>query len=168
MNLLFKTVSKSEQPQVIALFKAAADKIHRMGVDHWQYWKNPPVEKLKWVEDGINKEEYFFVENPQGETIGMLRLLDEDLMYWGEQTSKAKYVHSLVVIEKYNGKGIGAHILNHVEKQAQNEGCRYLRLDADSKNPKLCHYYEGLGFKKVGAKQLSISTYNLYEKELGN
>lgn len=166
MNLCFKPVTISDQPKVIALFKAAADRIHRMGVDHWQYWKNPPVEKLKWVEDGIKNKEYFFVENHQGETIGMLRLLDEDLMYWGKQTSKAKYIHSLIVIENYNGKGIGQQILNHVQTHAQNEGCRHLRLDADSKNPKLCHYYERLGFKKVGVKQLPISIYNLYQKEI--
>lgn len=166
MELSFKPIQDKDQTQVINLFKAAAHKINRMNIKHWQYWKNPPKEKLEWVEEGIKSQEYYFVKNQEEETIGMLRILDEDLLYWGQQSKKAKYIHSLVVVEKYNGKGIGKQIIDKVEKRAKKEHCQYLRLDADSKNPKLCRYYEKQGFKKVGTKQLPISTYNLYEKKI--
>ncbi|MFD0931835.1 GNAT family N-acetyltransferase [Psychroflexus salinarum] len=166
MQLTFTPITKKDQEEVIHMFQAAADKINRMNIDHWQYWKNPPSEKIKWVEEGIENNEYFFVQNADQEIIGMLRILDEDLTYWGEQNEKAKYIHSLVVKEKFNGKGFGAQILEKVGKQAKKENCKYLRLDADSKNPKLCNYYEKQGFKQVGAKKLTISTYNLYQKEL--
>lgn len=166
MQLTFKSITRKDQHEVINMFQAAADKINRMNIDHWQYWNNPPSEKIKWVREGIANNEYFFVQNSEKETLGMVRILDEDLMYWGEQSEKAKYIHSLVVKEKFNGKGIGIEILNSVAKDAKNQDCKYLRLDADSTNPKLCNYYEKQGFKKVGTKKLTISTYNLYQKKL--
>lgn len=166
MHLTFTPITKADLDEVIKMFQAAAEKINRMHIDHWQYWNHPPSEKIKWVKEGIANNEYFFIQNEEEELIGMVRILDEDLMYWGEQSEKAKYIHSLVVKEKFNGQGLGVQILETVAKQAQKQGCNYLRLDADSKNPKLCNYYEKQGFKQVGAKKLAISTYNLYQKKL--
>lgn len=166
MNILLKQISIEEKDKVLLLFKEAAEKIGKKNIDHWQYWKNPPIEKIKWVEEGILNGEFFFVEDSNGQHIGMFRILEDDQLYWGEQNDKAKYIHSLVVIEKLEGRGIGEMILQKVEKDAKQEGCKFLRLDADAKNPKLCSYYENQGFKKVGTKTLPISTYNLYQKEL--
>ena len=166
MNISFKQISIDDKHAVLSLFKDAAEKIAKKNIDHWQYWKNPPIEKIQWVEEGIENNEFFFIENTDSETIGMLRILEDDVMYWGEQSDKAKYIHSLVVIEKYEGKGIGQLILKKVEKEAKSNGFSCLRLDSDAKNSKLCDYYEKLGFEKEGAKELPLSTYTLYEKEI--
>ncbi|MDQ7917386.1 GNAT family N-acetyltransferase [Mesonia sp. MT50] len=142
MDIFFKQIHIDDKNKVLLLFKEAAEKISKKNVDHWQYWKNPPQEKIKWVEEGILNDEFFFVENSEQQNIGMLRILEEDFMYWGKQKDKAKYIHSLVVIEKLEGRGFGKMILQKVEKEAKKEGCKFLRLDSDSKNPKLCNYYE--------------------------
>jgi ribosomal protein S18 acetylase RimI-like enzyme len=164
MNLTFQTIKISDKNTVLSLFKDAAEKIAKKKVDHWQYWKNPPIEKVEWVEEGIANKEFFFIKTMDSEIIGMVRILENDLMYWGKQSDKSKYIHSLVVIEKYEGKGIGEIILKKVEKEAKIDGFSYLRLDSDAKNPKLCSYYEKQGFKKVGTKELPLSTYTLYQK----
>lgn len=166
MNLTLAQIEISDKDKVLNLFKDAAEKISKKNIDHWQYWKNPPIEKIKWVEEGILNDEFFFIKSSKGETIGMVRILEEDLLYWGHRTDKAKYIHSLVVIEKFGGNGIGKIILQKIEDDARKNGYEYLRLDSDSKNPKLCSYYENQGFKKVGTKVLSISVYNLYQKEI--
>ncbi len=166
MNIVFEQVEDKDKGKVLQLFRNAAERINKMNIDHWQYWINPPIEKVKWVEEGIQNNEFFFIRNPDGENLGMVRIMNEDLLYWGNQKEKAKYIHSLVVTDKYNGKGIGTKIIQQVESDAKEDNCRYLRLDADSKNPKLCSYYEKLGFQKVGTKELPLSTYNLYEKEI--
>ncbi len=166
MNITFKQVEKKDKPTVLQLFRNAAEKINKLNIDHWQYWKNPPIEKIKWVDEGIQNNEFYFIQAFDGESLGMVRIMGEDLLYWGKQKEKATYVHSLVVTDKYNGKGIGNQIIQQIENNAKEDNCRYLRLDADSKNPKLCSYYEKLGFEKVGTKELPLSTYNLYEKEL--
>lgn len=166
MKLIFKSINKKDQNEVLKLFQESAEKINRMNIDHWQYWKNPSLEKIKWVEEGIENNEYFFVQNTYQETLGMVRILEQDLMYWGEQSQKAKYIHSLVVKEEYNGNGIGALILYKIANDAKKKHCKFLRLDTDSKNPKLCKYYEKQGFKKVGIKKLPLSVYTLYQKKL--
>jgi len=166
MEINFTQIKPEDKHLVLKLFEEAAEKISKMGIDHWQYWKNPPVEKIKWVEEGILNQEFFFVKNGRGKIIGMVRILEEDLLYWGQKDDKAKYIHSLVVVEEYSGKGTGKEILQTIEGEARKKGCQYLRLDSDSKNPKLCNYYEKQGFEKVGTKALPLSIYNLYQKEL--
>ena len=166
MPLNFSPIAPTDLDQVIAMFQAAAKKINRLQIDHWQYWKDPPSDKIQWVKEGLANQEYHYVRNESGDIIGMLRILDEDFMYWGKQQEKAKYVHSLVVKEAYNGQGLGQQILEQVADLARQDRCRYLRLDADSKNPKLCQYYESMGFKQVGSTRQRISTYNLYQKEV--
>ncbi len=166
MDFTFEKVENKDKGKVLQHFKNAAEKISKMNIDHWQYWINPPSEKVKWVEEGIQNNEFFFIQAFNGENLGMVRIMDEDFLYWGKQKEKAKYIHSLVVTDKYNGKGIGTKIIQKIEDSAKEDNCSYIRLDADSKNPKLCSYYEKLGFDKVGTKELPLSIYNLYEKKV--
>jgi ribosomal protein S18 acetylase RimI-like enzyme len=166
MDITFKQIEHCDKSTVLNLFKKAAEKINKMNIDHWQYWKNPPLEKIKWIEDGIQNNEFFFIELLNGENVGMVRILNEDLLYWGKQDDRAKYIHSLVIKEKYNGQGIGSKVVQKVEHLAKVENCKYIRLDADSKNSKLCAYYERLGLKKVGLADISPSPCILFEKEL--
>ncbi len=166
MNLTFTQINPKDKNEVLTMFKEAAEKIAKMKIDHWQYWKNPPVEKIKWVEEGIKNNEFFSIKDPEEKTLGMVRILNEDLLYWGKQEEKAVYIHSLVIKEKFEGKGFGKIVLQKIENDAIKDGCAYLRLDADSKNQKLCGYYERNGFIKVGTKQLPLSKNNLYQKKL--
>ena len=154
--------------KVLGLFKDAAEKIALKNIDHWQYWKNPPAEKIKWVQEGIQNKEFFFIESDEGDLMGMVRILEMDLLYWGEMNDKSRYIHSLVITDEYNGKGIGSKVIQKIEQDAREDDFDYLRLDCDAKNPKLCAYYENQGFEKVGQKELPISTYNLYEKRIDN
>ncbi len=166
MKIKFQQIEITDQEIVLELFKKAAIRIDKLNIDHWQYWKNPPKEKIDWVVDGIRNNEFFFINDSLGKSIGMVRVLDEDELYWGEQKEKAKYVHSLVVREGYNGKGIGAMVLEEIEELARKESCVFLRLDAVAQNIKLCAYYENLNFKKVGEKKMPLSINNLYEREI--
>ena len=165
MNITLSQIPIDEMNVVLSLFKSSAEKINRKGVDHWQYWHNPPPEKVKWVEEGLRNNEFYSI-HLNGEQVGMVRILDADLLYWGEQKETAKYIHSLVVKEQFNGQGIGKATLEKVADMAKSEGRKYVRLDCDSKNSNLCTYYERLGFTQVGTKELEISVYNLYQKEV--
>lgn len=166
MNITFQRIQIQDLNLVLELFKTAAEKIAKKNVDHWQYWKNPPEEKIKWVKNGIENDEFYFINDLNNYNIGMVRILNEDELYWGKQNIKAKYVHSLVIKEEFNGKGIGKIVLDEVEKNAKANGCVYVRLDAVAKNTKLCEYYENLGFIKVGIKEMPQSINNLYQKKI--
>jgi ribosomal protein S18 acetylase RimI-like enzyme len=165
MELELKLILKEDLSIVLDLFKSAAKKIAKKNVDHWQYWLNPPKEKIQWVKDGLQKDEFFFIIMGD-ETIGMVRIQDQDHLYWGDNTDNAKYIHSLVVSEEFKGLQIGSRVIRKIENRARKENCTFLRLDCDSKNPKLCDYYLNQGFVQVGRKELPLSIYNLYQKEI--
>ena len=166
MKLHFKQIIISDLPKVLSLFKAAAEKIAKKNVDHWQYWKNPPQEKIDWVKEGVSNHEFFFILNSSNALIGMVRILEEDLLYWGEKDDNARYIHSLVVTNQFEGRGLGAQIIQMIENNTKKENCQFLRLDCDAQNSGLCNYYEKLGFLKVGQKEMPLSVNSLYEKNL--
>tara|TARA_B100001758_G_scaffold179545_1_gene156270 strand:+ start:166 stop:672 length:507 start_codon:yes stop_codon:yes gene_type:complete len=164
MHFKLKQIGIKELNIVLEMFKDAAIRISKKNIDHWQYWKNPPQEKVNWVKEGLINKQFYFIVSINDEVIGMIRVLNKDLLYWGDNEDRARYIHSLTIKEKFNGLGLGAAVLNEIEKEAIN--CDYLRLDCDSKNPQLCSYYVNLGFRKVGEKKLPLSVYNLYEKQI--
>ncbi len=166
MKLHFKQIIDSDLPQVLNLFREAAEKIAKKNIDHWQYWKNPPQEKIDWVKEGISNHEFFFILNNNHQTIGMVRILKKDLLYWGEMNDNARYIHSLVISQQFSGQGLGAQIIQLIETIAKKESCQFLRLDCDAKNLGLCTYYEKLGFIPIGKKEMPLSINNLYEKDL--
>lgn len=166
MHFKLKLIEIKELNVVLDMFKDAAVSISKKNIDHWQYWKNPPSEKVNWVKEGLINKQFYFIISVNDEVIGMVRVLNKDLLYWGDKDDRARYIHSLTIKEKFNGLGLGAAVLNEIEKGAVN--CDYLRLDCDSKNPQLCSYYLKLGFIKVGEKKLPLSVYNLYEKQISS
>jgi hypothetical protein len=165
MNLIFRLAKKHESPVALELLKSAAEWLQSNQVNQWQFWLDPPKEKIDWVEEGFVKNEFFFIES-SGETIGMFRLLREDTLYWGKRTDNARYLHSFVIVKKFAGNNIGKNVLDKIAMDVRKEGVFILRLDCNAANDKLCKYYENQDFKKVGEKQMQHSLNNLYEKIL--
>jgi len=167
MKFILKQAYIAESNKAFELLKSASKTLERKNVKQWDYWQNPPTEKVKWVEEGFSNKEFHFIENNIGELMGMVRIMEEDLNYWGVMNDKAKYIHSLVIHEDFSGHNLGTEVVKNIENDAKNDNYDYLRLDCDSTNHILCKYYEKQGFVKVGQKQLPLGDYNLYEKELG-
>jgi len=167
MNFNLKQANPTEIQKAFDLLKSASKTLKRKNVKQWNYWQNPPPEKIKWVEEGFLKNEFYFIENEANELMGMVRIMDEDVNYWGVMNDKAKYIHSLVIDQKFSGNNLGTEVVKKVASDAKKDCYHYLRLDCDSTNGKLCKYYEKQGFVKVGRKQLPLGVYNLYEKVLG-
>jgi L-amino acid N-acyltransferase YncA len=166
MQPSFQQVAKDELPVVLSFLKEAAQWLHDNNINQWQYWLQPPADKIQWVKDGISNNEFYFVLNQYQERIAIFRLMNEDELYWGKRNEQAIYVHSLVVKRKASGTGWGKLILEMIANDAAQKGIRLFRLDCSAANKDLCGYYESLGFIKVGEKQMPYSLNNLYEKAL--
>ncbi|CAL2085212.1 GNAT family N-acetyltransferase [Tenacibaculum sp. 190524A02b] len=166
MEFSLHLIKIDELPNILVLFKEAAEKIAKKNIDHWQYWKNPPKEKIKWVKEGIDNNEFFFIKDTNKNMLGMVRILKEDTLYWGNTNDNAIYVHSLVIKEQFEGKGMGTKILNMIASNAKIDGVNFLRLDCVANNKGLCNYCEKQGFVKVGEKIMPLSVNNLYQKKL--
>ena len=165
MNFKFRQAHQNDLNEALNMLKEAATNLKSKEIEQWDFWLNPTQEKITWIREGFeNNEFYFIIQNDI--TIGMFRLLDEDMLYWGKEQEKATYIHSLVVKPEFSGNRIGEKIIEKLGENAKNERIYILRLDCNAANKKLCHYYEKQGFVKVREKQMPHSLNNLYEKRL--
>jgi GNAT superfamily N-acetyltransferase len=165
MQFTTRLATPAEIDTALFLLKSAAENLEEKGIDQWGIWLNPPVEKIKWVEDGFSNCEFYFIII-ETRIAGMYRLLNEDELYWGIQELNARYVHSLVVLKEFSGQQIGIRVLEQLIAEARTDGIPVFRLDCNAANTVLCQYYEKLGFVKVGEKQMPHSLNNLYEIKL--
>lgn len=166
MNKLdFVRIDSSDLNTVLAILKDAAESLQRKGLDQWLYWLDPPISKKKWLEEGLRNREFYFLKQAD-DTLGMIRILESDEMYWGKQNDSALYIHSLVVKEEFKGRGLGAKAMLKVEEIAREKKMDFLRLDCVSENQALCNYYIQQGFNVVGKKQMPLSENTLFQKDL--
>jgi len=165
MELTFKLASNNELKFVLQLLKEAALRLQEKKIDQWDYWLHPPPSKIAWIKDGVLQNEFYFFMDTD-EIIGMFRLSNEDLLYWGREQVPAKYIHSFVISDRYTGKDIGAKVLELVGQKMIAEGVFMLRLDCLAANKKLCAYYERQDFSFVRKKELEGEWFCLYEKGL--
>jgi ribosomal protein S18 acetylase RimI-like enzyme len=165
MHFTTRRASPKEIEIALALLKSAATTLQQKGIDQWKIWLDPPAEKINWVEAGFTNQEFHFILIDD-RIAGMYRLLNEDELYWGPQEVNACYIHSLVVLQEYSGQQIGRRVLAQLIAEARTHGIPFFRLDCNAANKALCAYYESLGFKQVGVKQMPHSLNNLYEMAL--
>ncbi len=166
MHLEFKRAKESELKVALSILKDAAINLQSRNINQWKYWLDPTEKNIKWVKEGFLKKEFYFIINSSN-IIGMFRLMDEDLLYWGKEKAKAKYIHSLVIKVAYSGNNYGEKVINILVDNAIKEGIHLLRLDCNASNKALCKYYEKQGFIKIREKQLPDALMALYEKSLG-
>lgn len=165
MEIKFIRASSSELEDALHFFKLASQSLSKKQVSQWSYWIDPPKEKINWVKEGFDKEEFFFVYDTYGNKIAMFRLLDTDTLYWDNKgvDKNTRYVHSLVVLPSHSGQGIGKAIMLKIIDMLKQDHVERFRLDCDSSNKRLCQYYEDYGFIKVGEKTTNYAINNLYE-----
>ncbi len=168
MKIKFIRALKSELEDALKFFSLASQTLAEKDVNQWSYWVDPPEEKIRWVKDGFDKREFFFVYDPDGNKIAMFRLLETDTLYWDKKgvEKNVRYIHSLVVLPSHGGQGIGKATMYKIIDQLKQEKIQKLRLDCDGANHRLCQYYESYGFEKVGEKTTKFSINNLYEMSL--
>jgi ribosomal protein S18 acetylase RimI-like enzyme len=165
VNISYRLAHISEIKIALDLLKLAALRLKSKNIDQWQYWLNPSDEKVEWINSGfLNNEIYFIVD--EAKIIGMYRLQNQDLIYWGDMNDSSNYIHSLVVIDEYTGNKIGSTLLKYLIEKARNNNVSFFRLDCNASNIGLCNYYLSLGFQKVGEVLMPHSLNNLYEIDL--
>ncbi|MBO4980851.1 MAG: GNAT family N-acetyltransferase [Lachnospiraceae bacterium] len=84
-------------------------------------------------------------------------------MYVGED-----YVvlHRLCVNPVFQNRGIGTATVKYLEKLAEREGCKAVRLDVFSGNPYALKMYHALGYHIVGEVRFRKGRFYLMEKLL--
>jgi ribosomal protein S18 acetylase RimI-like enzyme len=116
----------------------------------------------RWVLNNVSQKEVYVVEQ-DGTSVGTFSLDWDDERHWGLQEPIAGYVHGLCVRKGFNGCGFGRFMIDWCADKVSALNRRFVRLDCDAGNAKLCAYYESLGFVRVGLKTDGY-TWSLYEK----
>lgn len=165
MELTIQKADPEQWVKGLEMLRTASSNLAKKQIDQWQYWQNPPDDKIEWVKSGFENGEFYFISiaNVLG---GMVRLSYSDELYWGIKNDTSIYLHSLVILPEFSGKGIGNKVVNRIEQSLLDQKIKFFRLDCKKDNLSLCKYYEQMGFIKVGEVVMPHSTNNLYEKKI--
>jgi len=166
MKFSIRPAAPHEFALILSLLKEAAQKLADKGLDQWSMWLKPTADKIDWIKEGFDNNEFNIVEDEKGAVAGMFRLSYSDVLYWDENNDVAAYVHSLTVKKEFAGHKLGEFILSYIEQNLKSNNIYTFRLDCNAGNKWLCNYYESQGFVKVGEKQMSHALNNLYQKQL--
>ena len=86
-----------------------------------------------------------------GEPAAAMVVQESDELFWpNAPEGESLFVHKLAAARRLKGRGAAAAILDWAKARASEQGRTCLRLDCAADRPKLCHFYEGYGFRRVG------------------
>lgn len=89
-----------------------------------------------------NKNYYAFLATIENEIVGSVSLIINNFFH---KIGKNAIIASMVIDEKYRGKGIGQLLISYVENKARSEGCEFIEL-------------------KSGIRRIKDGTHNFYKK----
>ncbi|WP_188048615.1 GNAT family N-acetyltransferase [Bacillus sp. CH30_1T] len=141
------TQAKNEDlRKVLDLLVNAATWLKTKSTKQWSYYLTDLDGNEEEVLHSIENGATYLVEK-EGQPISTLTLENNpsgwDLDLWGENArDDVVYLHRLVVHRNHAGKGIGAALLDWVEKEAQEAGKKIIRFDCIASNEGLNHYYQ--------------------------
>ena len=96
---------------------------------------------------------------------GAVKLSAKHEIPWEDRQDQALYAHSLAVMRKFSGRGVGTTMLEWAGTLARKSGKRFLRLDCMAENPRLRRYYSEAGFRDLG-QHPQHTWHALFEKEI--
>jgi GNAT superfamily N-acetyltransferase len=90
-----------------------------------------------------------YVGRLRGQLVGSATITDEDPHIWGNDSTKAGYVHRLMVDRRWAHRGFGAELLTWAEEYCRANAKTHVRLDCVEINTTLIEYYRNAGYKEV-------------------
>ena len=120
------------------------------------------------IMNGIS-EENVYVGFEDSLPIAAMILQWQDTIFWEQiKPFESGFIHKLCVKRKYAGKGYAKEMLAFAEAECRKRKIGFLRLDTAGDRPKLCSFYESLGFKQVQRRLVgpNASDMAFYEKKI--
>lgn len=145
---------------VLKLLREAAGWMESKGINQW----TPGQFSIRDVEDYFSSREVYLAM--EGAALaGMFTLQFSDVQYWGDRNDESyAYLHRLAVAKSYRGLGLGGQMIRYALRIAEERGCTGLRLDTVAHNIKLNRYYQSMGFRYMGTRDVGAGRLvNLYE-----
>ncbi len=156
-------VTSQSSPLVLEIVQDAARWLDSQGVRQWQEMLDEA--KARWIVEKRFKEGEVFLAYEGDEAVGTLTLQWED-DFWGElgRDPGAGYLHTMAVRRSAAGRQVGRRMLDWSVDYIKQAGRGRTRLDCAAENAKLCAFYEGSGFKRIGSMDWKGLSLALMEK----
>lgn len=160
----YEKAQETDKDAVMELFDVAKEDMAEKGIDQWDelYPSIADVGEdikegtLTLVKQGKNLTAVYTINRKQ----------DSAYKFGDFKDNSDNYVvlHRLCVNPKYQGMGIAAKTLAHIDEQARKEGWSSIRLDVFTKNPRAVKLYENAGYRYAGDAYFRKGRFLLMEK----
>jgi GNAT superfamily N-acetyltransferase len=127
-------------------------------------WRLEDITEQK-ILAGITKDD-IYVGWVADEAASAMILQWSDPFFWTQAKDDSGYIHKLVVRRRFAGMDVSRQMAEWAKQEAQRRGKEYLRLDCAGDRPKLCSFYEGLGFQQVDRRMVGVFDEAFYEMRL--
>ena len=164
-ELTFQKAEPKDSKDILALLQRIATWLKGKGIDQWRQFLDE--KKGQAILDRRFREGDVYKVLQKGAILGVfVTQWDDAFWHSTKMDDLACWIHTMGIEPSLTGKGIGKKILSYVENVARRAGKKFVRLDCDGNNARLCGYYESNGFKNAGSKPWEEWLVRLYEKEL--
>jgi GNAT superfamily N-acetyltransferase len=141
-DIKVRSAQPSEAAEVAAILREAAVWLEQRGMPLWQPSAFEPDRLAPDIASG-----HYMLAWWHGSPVGVFKYQREDPEIWPDAVpAEAAYIHRVAICRRYAGSGLAAVLLHAAAARAQQERCRYLRLDCDATRPRLRAVYERCGF----------------------
>lgn len=160
----FEKAEDGDKDDVMALLDAAKENMKENGLDQWDELYPAIGDVSKDIKEGT-----LTLVKQGGKLVAVYTLnKSQDAAYkFGDFKDKSEnfaVLHRLCVNPKYQGMGVAARTLKHIEEEAIKEGFSSIRLDAFTKNPRAVKLYESAGYNYAGDAYFRKGKFMLMEK----
>lgn len=162
-HLLVAKARPADAPVVFEIFDEAARWLNGRGIEQWQSPLPPEFCALLNLEIGQGLV-YLARSAADGEPVGTFRLHTAASGVWAGESGSAVYLYSLAVRRAWQGKAIGARLIDWTAAFAGTLGVQYVRLECLANNDELRRYYARNGFRLCREADADELRYALFER----
>ncbi len=160
----FEKAQDGDKDEVMQLLNAAKENMKENGIDQWDEIYPAISDVSKDIKDGT-----LTLVKQGGKLVAVYTLnKHQDAAYkfgdFKDNSDNYIVLHRLCVNPKYEGMGIAARTLKHIDEEALKEGFSSIRLDAFTKNPRAVKLYENAGYNYAGDAYFRKGKFLLMEK----
>lgn len=160
----FEKAQDGDKDEVMQLLNAAKENMKENGIDQWDEIYPAISDVSKDIKEGT-----LTLVKQGGKLVAVYTLnKHQDAAYkfgdFKDNSDNYIVLHRLCVNPKYEGMGIAARTLKHIDEEALKEGFSSIRLDVFTKNPRAVKLYENAGYSYAGDAYFRKGKFLLMEK----
>jgi GNAT superfamily N-acetyltransferase len=154
-------ITQGDTPIAIEIMREAAAWLMETGRP---LWRLEDITEHK-ILAGITKHDVY-VGWIADEAAAAMILQWSDPFFWPQSKDNSGFIHKLAVRRRFAGTNVSRQMVEWAKQETRRRGKGYLRLDCAGNRPKLCSFYENLGFRQIDRRMVGNFDEAFYELEL--